>query len=101
MEATAKAVAKWVKEEMLKTNLRKIGAQLVKPAFKAAMARVVMKNMEEAYYLASMEYALLLMEEVPLSYKKRNKSYKRICGPTIKPHIEAEIQNQSFQSLDN
>ena len=38
-EATAKAVAKWVKEEMLKTNLRKIGAQLVKPAFKAAMAR--------------------------------------------------------------
>ena len=38
-EATAKAVAKWVTEEMLKSPLRKLGAQLVKPAFKAAMSR--------------------------------------------------------------
>ncbi len=38
-EATAKALTKWVKQEMLKTPLRKIGGALVKPAFKAAMSR--------------------------------------------------------------
>ncbi len=39
-EATAKALTKWVKREMQKNTLRKIGALLVKPAFKAAMANV-------------------------------------------------------------
>jgi glycerol-3-phosphate acyltransferase PlsX len=39
-EATAKALTKWVKREMLKNPLRKIGAALVKPAFQAAMSNV-------------------------------------------------------------
>ena len=38
-EATAKAVAKWVKEEIMKSPMRKLGGMLVKPAFEAAMAR--------------------------------------------------------------
>ena len=59
-----------------------------------------MKNMEEAYCLASMEYALLLMEEVPL-IKNAIRVAKESVAQQLNPHIEAEIQNQSFQSLDN
>ena len=38
-EATASIMTKWIKQEIIKSPLRKIGAALIKPAFKAAMSR--------------------------------------------------------------
>ena len=38
-EATASIMTKWIKQEIIKSPLRKIGAALIKPAFKAAMNR--------------------------------------------------------------
>ena len=101
-EATAKAVAKWVKEEMLKTNLRKIGAQLVKPAFKAAMARGSYEEYGGSLLLGVNGVCIIAHGgSSSIAIKNAIRVAKESVAQQLNPHIEAEIQNQSFQSLDN
>ena len=101
-EATAKAVAKWMTEEMLKSPLRKLGAQLVKPAFKAAMSR----GSYEEYggsLLLGVNGVCIIAHGGSSAFAIKNAI--RVASQSIRqklnPHIESEIQKLNFHSTDN
>ena len=101
-EATAKAVAKWVKEEMLKTNLRKIGAQLVKPAFKAAMARGSYEEYGGSPLLGVNGVCIISHGgSSALAIKNAIRVANESVTQQLNPHIENKIKNLSFHSIDN
>ena len=101
-EATAKAVSKWVKEEMLKTNLRKIGAQLVKPAFKAAMARGSYEEYGGSPLLGVNGVCIIAHGgSSALAIKNAIRVANESVTQQLNPHIENKIKNLSFHSIDN
>ena len=101
-EATAKAVAKWVKEEMLKTNLRKFGAQLVKPAFKAAMARGSYEEYGGSPLLGVNGVCIISHGgSSALAIKNAIRVANESVTQQLNPHIENKIKNLSFHSIDN
>ena len=101
-EATAKAVAKWVKEEMMKTNLRKIGAQLVKPAFKAAMARGSYEEYGGSPLLGVNGVCIISHGgSSALAIKNAIRVANESVTQQLNPHIENKIKNLSFHSIDN
>ena len=101
-EATAKAVAKWVKEEMLKTNLRKFGAQLVKPAFKAAMARGSYEEYGGSPLLGVNGVCIIAHGgSSALAIKNAIRVANESVTQQLNPHIENRIKNLSFHSIDN
>ena len=101
-EATAKAVAKWVKEEMLKTNLRKFGAQLVKPAFKAAMARGSYEEYGGSPLLGVNGVCIIAHGgSSALAIKNAIRVANESVTQQLNPHIENKIKNLSFHSIDN
>ena len=101
-EATAKAVSKWVKEEMLKTNLRKFGAQLVKPAFKAAMARGSYEEYGGSPLLGVNGVCIIAHGgSSALAIKNAIRVANESVTQQLNPHIENRIKNLSFHSIDN
>ena len=101
-EATAKAVSKWVKEEMLKTNLRKFGAQLVKPAFKAAMARGSYEEYGGSPLLGVNGVCIIAHGgSSALAIKNAIRVANESVTQQLNPHIENKIKNLSFHSIDN
>ena len=101
-EATAKAVAKWVKEEMLKTNLRKIGAQLVKPAFKAAMARGSYEEYGGSPLLGVNGVCIISHGgSSALAIKNAIRVANESVTQQLNRHRENKIKNLSFHSIDN
>ncbi|MBV63888.1 MAG: phosphate acyltransferase [Rickettsiales bacterium] len=101
-EATAKAVAKWVKEEMLKTTLRKFGALLVKPAFKAAMARGSYEEYGGSLLLGVKGVCVIAHGgSSAIAIKNAIRVASESIQQKLNPHIETEIQKLDFHSSDN
>jgi len=96
-EATAKAVAKWVSEEIQKNTLGKIGGALVKPAFKAAMARGSYEEYGGSPLLGTNGICIIAHGgSSPLAIKNAIRVASESVTQRINPHIEEEIAKLSF-----
>lgn len=91
-EATASAMNKWVKQEMLKTPLRKLGAILVKPAFKAAMARCSYEEYGGSPLLGTNGICIIAHGgSSALAIKNALRVAAESVSHRVNPHIEEEI----------
>lgn len=98
-EAAAKAVAKWVSEEIQKNTLGKIGGALVKPAFKAAMARGSYEEYGGSPLLGTNGVCIIAHGgSSPLAIKNAIRVAAESITRRINPHIEEEIEKLSFPS---
>ena len=90
------------KEVVLKTNLRKIGAQLVKPAFKAAMARGSYEEYGGSPLLGVNGVCIIAHGgSSALAIKNAIRVANESVTQQLNPHIENKIKNLSFHSIDN
>ena len=91
-EATAKAMAKWVKREMTASLVRKIGAALVKPAFKAAMARGSYEEYGGSPLLGTNGICIVAHgSSSALAIKNALRVAAESVSHRVGPHIEEEI----------
>lgn len=91
-EATASAMSKWVKQEMVKTPLRKLGAALVKPAFKAAMARCSYEEYGGSPLLGTNGICIIAHGgSSALAIKNALRVAAESVSHRVNPHIEEEI----------
>ncbi len=91
-EATAKAMAKWVKAEMMKGVVRKFGAMLVKPAFKAAMARGSYESYGGSPLLGTNGVCIIAHGgSSELAIKNALRVAAESVSHRLGPHIEEEI----------
>ena len=98
-EATAKAVAKWVTEEIQKNTLQKIGGALVKPAFKAAMARGSYEEYGGSPLLGINGVCIIAHGgSSSLAIKNAIRVASESITQRINPHIEEEIAKLSFNA---
>ena len=98
-EATAKAVAKWISEEIQKNTMGKIGGALVKPAFKAAMARGSYEEYGGSPLLGTNGVCIIAHGgSSPLAIKNAIRVAAESITRRINPHIEEEIAKLSFPS---
>ena len=98
-EATAKAVAKWVTEEIQKNTLQKIGGALVKPAFKAAMARGSYEEYGGSPLLGINGVCIIAHGgSSSLAIKNAIRVASESVTQRINPHIEEEIAKLSFNA---
>ena len=91
-EATASVMSKWVKQEMLKTPLRKLGAALVKPAFKAAMARCSYEEYGGSPLLGTNGICIIAHGgSSALAIKNALRVAAESVSHRVNPHIKEEI----------
>jgi glycerol-3-phosphate acyltransferase PlsX len=91
-EATAKAMAKWVKREMMTNPVRKLGAALVRPAFKAAMARGSYESYGGSPLLGTNGICIIAHgSSSALAIKNALRVAAESVSHRVGPHIEEEI----------
>lgn len=91
-EATAKAVAHWVKAEVMKNPLRKLGGVLVKPAFKAAMLRGSYEEYGGSPLLGTNGICIIAHgSSSALAIKNALRVAAESVAHRVNPHIEEEI----------
>lgn len=91
-EATASAMSKWIKQEILKSPLRKLGAMLVKPAFKAVMARASYEEYGGSPLLGINGTCIIAHGgSSALAIKNALRVATETVSHRVNPHIEKEI----------
>ena len=91
-EATASAMSKWIKQEILESPLRKLGALLVKPAFKTVMTRVSYEEYGGSPLLGINGTCIIAHGgSSPLAIKNALRAATETVSHRVNPHIEKEI----------
>ena len=96
-EATASAMSKWIKREMLRSPLRKLGAMLAKPAFKAVQARASYEEYGGSPLLGINGTCIIAHGgSSSLAVKNALRVAVETVSHRINPHIEKEIAKLSI-----
>ncbi len=91
-EATASAMSKWIKQEILKSPLRQLGAMLVKPALKAVNARASYEEYGGSPLLGINGTCIIAHGgSSSLAIKNALRVAVETVSHRVNPHIEKEI----------
>ena len=92
-------MAKWISEEIQKNAIGKIGGALVKPAFKAAMARGSYEEYGGSPLLGTNGVCIIAHGgSSPIAIKNAIRVAAESITRRINPHIEEEIAKLNFPS---